>query len=126
MKTSFAQIYSLLLALVLALALSACATLPPPTAELSNAQQALVRAAGADADHYASREIANAREALARAQGAMADDREDDARRLALAASADADLAYARSREALASAELAQRQAELAELRQRLQTGDDQ
>ncbi|MEG3193202.1 DUF4398 domain-containing protein [Lysobacter sp. D1-1-M9] len=125
MKTSFAQKYSLLLALVLASALSACATLPPPTAELSNAQQALVRAGGADADHYASREIANAREALARAQAAMADDREDDARRLALAASADADLAYARSREALASAELAQRQAELAQLRQRLQTGDD-
>jgi hypothetical protein len=47
---------------------------------------------------------------------------EDDARRLALAAAADADLAYARSREALATAELDQRRGEVDELRRRLQT----
>lgn len=124
MNPSFAQIRFLLLAVVLASALAGCATLPPPTAELGNAQQALQRAEGADADQYAPQDIATAREALARAQSAMADGRETDARKLALAAMADADLAHAKSREALVTAELAQRQAEIADLQQRLQMGD--
>ena len=44
-----------------------------------------------------------------------------DARRMALAAAAEADLAYAKSREAVTRAELAQRESEVAELRRRLQ-----
>lgn len=98
--------------------------MPPPTGELAAAEQAVVRADGADADQYAGQEIALARSELAQAQAAMAEGREDEARRLALVAAADADLAYARSREALATAELSQREAEIAQLRQRLQTGD--
>lgn len=95
--------------------------MPPPTVELNNAQQAVVRATGADADQYAADQVALAREGLGRAQAAMAEGREDVARKLALAAWADADLAYALSREALAKAELAQRRSEVEQLQLRLQ-----
>lgn len=124
MRSSFARFRFLLLGAVLAYGLGACATLPPPTGELATAQQAVARAEGADADQYASEEIAVARRAVSRAQAALASGDDDNARRLALAAAADADLAHARSREALASAELAQRHAEIADLQQRLQTED--
>jgi hypothetical protein len=64
--------------------LGGCATLPPPTAELTAAQQAVSRANDADAD-----------------------------------------LAYALSAEAQATAELAQRKSEVRHLQGRLQTGGD-
>ena len=121
MHRSFAQIRLLLLAVVLACGAGACATLPPPTGELNNAQQAVVRASGADADQYAADALAAARDGLSRAQSAMAEGRNEDARTLALAAWADADLAHALSREALASAELAQRQSEVEQLQRRVQ-----
>lgn len=121
MHRSFAQIRHLLLGTVLACAISACATLPPPTTELNHAQQAVERATGADADQYAAEQLDTARDGLGRAQAAMAEGRHDDARALALAAWADADLAYALSREALASAGLAQRRAEVEQLQRRLQ-----
>src|SRR3970040_2384145 len=70
--------------------------------------------------------LAPARPALARAQAAMASGHENDARNFALAAAADADLAYAKSREALASTELAQRRSEIADLQRRLQMEDGQ
>ncbi|MGY1425779.1 DUF4398 domain-containing protein [Lysobacter sp. A289] len=101
-------------------------TLPPPTAELNSAQQAVVRAAGADADQYADEQLALAREGLSRAQRAMAEGKHDVARALALASQSDADLAYALSREALANTELAQRQAEVDRLRQRVEGGRGQ
>jgi hypothetical protein len=121
MNPSFAQFRFPLLALFLICALGACASLPPPTQELANAQQAVTRADGADASQHAPDHLATARDALGRAQAAMAAGKEDDARRMALAAAAEADLAYAKSREAVTRAELAQRQAEVAELRRRLQ-----
>lgn len=121
MQRSFAQIRVLLTGTVLACAIGACATLPPPTSEIGAAQQAVVRATGADADQYASAELAVAREGLSRAQGALADGRNDTARALALAAQADADLAYALSKEALATSEVAQRRAEVEQLKQRVQ-----
>lgn len=123
MNRSFAHIPRALSCLAFAFALTACASLPPPTGELAAAQQAVVRADGADADQYAAQEIGLARNGLAQAQAAMAEGREDEARRLALVAAADADLAHARSRQALATAELQQREAEIARLRERLQTG---
>jgi hypothetical protein len=125
MHTSFAQIRLHLLALVLALASAGCASVPPPTSELAAAQQAVTRADGADADQYASQDIGIARGELEQAQAAMADGRDDDARRLALSAAADADLAYAKSRDALVTAQLNHRRSEVTELRQRLQTGDN-
>ncbi|MGH8032668.1 MAG: DUF4398 domain-containing protein [Luteimonas sp.] len=103
------------------LALTACATLPPPTAELAAADQAVTRAGTADADQYAADEFAQARRALAQAQSAMAAGRDTDARSLALQASSGADLAAARSREATANAELSRRYAEITDLKRRLQ-----
>lgn len=122
MTASLAQIRSALQASMfgVVLALTACASLPPPTAELAAAREAMMRAGNADADQYAQAEIDQARRALERAQAAMADGREDDARSQALLAAAGADLAHARSREAVANNELAQRRAEIADLRQRL------
>lgn len=102
-------------------ALAGCASLPPPTAELDAARQALSRADAADADQYAAVQISQARTALARAQAAMARGRDDEARAAAVAAAADADLAQVLSRAAVARADYAQRQAEVLELRSRLQ-----
>ncbi|HEY5851306.1 MAG TPA: DUF4398 domain-containing protein [Lysobacter sp.] len=121
MRPSFAQIRFHLLAAVLASTLSACASLPPPTSELAAARQAVTRAEGADADQYAPQDLGVARNGLSQAQAAMSSGDEDDARRFALAAAADADLAWAKSREALATAELNQRRSEVAQMRQRLQ-----
>ncbi|MDO5506518.1 MAG: DUF4398 domain-containing protein [Pseudoxanthomonas suwonensis] len=124
MRPSFAQIPSFLHALPLALLLAACATLPPPTAELQAAQQAVSRADAMDADQHAGEILGSARSGLSQAQAAMAAGREGDARRLALLAEADAELALARSRAAVAKQELSQRRAEIAELERRLQEGD--
>lgn len=127
MPISFAHIRRIRAALavtVIGCALAGCASLPPPTGELQAAQQAVARANQADADQHAPDLIAAARSELSRAQGAMASGDDDAARRFALSAAADADLAHARSREATQSTELAQRRAEIAELRSRLQMGD--
>lgn len=124
MTASFAQFRTTLLGAIAAFALAACASLPPPTAELNEAQASVVRATGADADQYAPESIATARDALSRAQAALAEGRDDEARRMALAADAEADLAHARSRQALAEAELAQRRAEVERMRQRLEQAE--
>ena len=101
-------------------AVAGCASLPPPTAELDGAQQAVARADAADGDQYAAAELAQARAALARAQAAMARGRDGEARSAAIAATADADLSQVLSRAAVTRAEYAQRQAEILELRGRL------
>lgn len=128
MRPSFAHLSTTLHALGcgLVLGLAGCATLPPPTAELSAAQAAVTRADGADADQYAPDDIARARGDLAQAQAAMAKGREADARSFALLAAAEADLANARSRETVTGNELNQRRAEIAELRRRLRMEDGQ
>ncbi|WP_246022823.1 OmpA family protein [Cognatilysobacter terrigena] len=99
--------------------------MPPPTSELSAAQQAVARAGQADADQYAGAELAAAQRELSQAQAAISAGKDDDARRLALQAAADADLAIARSRVATVTAARAQRQAEVAELQARLQVEPD-
>lgn len=125
MRSSFAHFpaarHALVCAAVLASALAGCASLPPPTAELGIAQQAVARADAADADQYAPAEMAQARDALAGAQALLARGRDDDARRAALAAAADADLARVRADAAVVRAEFDQQQAEIAGLRARLQ-----
>lgn len=122
MRTSFAQFRRPLhgAGLVLALALAGCASLPPPTAELAAARDAVARADAADALQYAPQDLERARTALSRAQAAMSDGNERDARALAVLAEASAELAGARSAQAQAEATLAQRRAEVATLRQRL------
>ena len=124
MNRSFAQIRWLLSTGALALALAGCASLPPPTGELSAAQQALNRAEGADASQYAPDALNQASSALARAQAAMSAGNEREARTLALAAAADGDLAYAESRAQATQQEYRQRRQEVAALRQRLQVDD--
>lgn len=124
MKTSFAQIPRLLNVGVLVLALNGCASVPPPTSELSAAQQALNRASGADADQYAQTELMQARNGLSRAQSLVSAGEQEDARAAALAATADADLATAISRARATQQEYSQRRDEIAGLRQRLQVDD--
>jgi len=126
MATSFAYFRTTLQALVCGcvLALTACATTPPPTGELAAARQAVSRASDADAEQYAADELARAGSLLAEAQAAMANRREGEARDLALRSTALAELATARSREASVRAELAQRRAEVADLQQRLRRED--
>lgn len=126
MNKSFAQIRCLLLAGVIAATVSACASLPPPTAELAEAQRAVNRASGADAEQHAPESIDLARQALPRAQAAMSAGDEANARTFAVAASADADLAYAQSRAKATEQEYQQRRAEVAQLRQRLDVDDGQ
>ncbi len=123
MRPSFAHFPATLYALVAALALSVggCASLPPPTFELEAAVQAIERAATADADQYAAQPLAQAQVGLARAQAAMARGRDDEARAAAVSAAADADLAHVLSRASVAGAEFRQQQAEIVELRRRLQ-----
>lgn len=122
MQASIAQSRPFLQALLLGtvLALTACASTPPPTAELSAAQQAVARAADADADQYAPAELEQARALLSQAQSAMSGGSNRDARAAAVAAAAVADLARARSREAVANTELAQRRAQILRLREQL------
>ena len=128
MATSFAYFRTPLQALIAGcvLALTACASLPPPTAELNAAGQAVARAADADADQYAPEDLGQARAMLGQAQAAMAERRESEARDLATRAAELAELALARSRDATTSAQLARRRAEIGDLRQRLGMEDVQ
>ena len=59
MQTSFAHFRRALQAPLagIAILLAGCATLPPPTAELDAAQQALARAEAADAEQYATEDL---------------------------------------------------------------------
>jgi hypothetical protein len=114
-----------LLPVTCALAFSACATLPPPTSELADAQQAVAHANDADADQYAADAIAQARDELAQAQAAMARGRDSDARSAAAAATADAEFATATSNAAKTRADYTQQRGELVELGQRLQLQAD-
>ncbi|MCW0372350.1 DUF4398 domain-containing protein [Xanthomonas sacchari] len=127
MKTSFAhfrcQQYVMACALALFAAPAAFAQVASP--ELLSAQQAVQRAVQADADQYAPDLLASARQGLEQAQQAALDRRQRKAApQLALRVAADADLARARSEEAVANAQLKQRQAEVAQLQQTLGTGE--
>ena len=89
--------------------------------ELAAAQQAVNRADQADADQYAPDLLNSARSALAQAQSAAATRRDRKlAPELAARATADADLARARSNEAVANAQLQQRRQEISELQRTL------
>lgn len=122
MRSSFAHFPARLYGAVLvtALVVAGCASLPPPTAELSAAQQAVARADAADAQQYAPQDLERARTALSRAQSEMSAGNERDARVLAELSAASADLASARSAQARTESTPAQRRAEVTSLRQRL------
>ena len=126
MNRSFAQFHSFLCVTVGAFLLC-CALVGPafaqaaPVPEIAVAQQAVERADRADADQYAPDLLGAARNALAQAQAAAASRRDrKQAPELATRATLDADLARARSNEAVALAELQQRRAEINELQRNL------
>jgi hypothetical protein len=111
-------------ALLSALALAACATLPPPTSELAAAQQAVAAAGDADAAQYAPDDLDSARAELQQAQTAMAAGDDATARAAALVAAAGGDLARARSHAIVLDNDYAQRRDEIARLRSQLQVDD--
>lgn len=127
MNTSFAHYRPVLLKTrsyvtlpLAALLLAACATLPPPTGELSAARQSVSRASDADAEQYAPEDIATARTELSQAQAAMDANRQADARALALRAAAGGDLASAQSRADVVRQDHQQRRQQITRLRQQL------
>ena len=130
MHRSFAQFRRFLCVTVGAFALLAALAAPSHAQvalvpELAAAQQAVDRADQADADQYAPELLASARAALEQAQAAAADRRERKlAPGLALRATVDADLARARSEEAVANARLQQRRQEIDELQRTLGEGE--
>jgi chromosome segregation ATPase len=109
-----------LLVIALTFPIIALARAPLPTHELDAAQAAVTRAETADADQYAADALLRAKTTLSQAQAALAARKTADATGLAQLAAAEADFAYARSREASLQSELARRRAEIIELRQRL------
>ena len=120
---SFAHFRKRLYALLAAFGLAVTAHAQAPLPELQRAEQAVIQAQDADADHYAPDLIATARQALVQAQAAAASrSRADQRQAVAVAqrAAADADLARMRSEQAKAEADLQQRRDEIAALRQRL------
>ena len=122
---SFAQNRRALLgALSVLAALAGCASMPPPTSQVSAARQSVTRAGTADADQYAPADIARARDELQQAQAALGTGRNEDALALANSAAADADLAYATSRSQTTQQDFQQRVQEIAALRQKLKVDD--
>ncbi|MCC4599013.1 DUF4398 domain-containing protein [Xanthomonas melonis] len=93
--------------------------------ELIAAEQAVQRATQADADQYAPDLVNLARQELMQAQQAQLDKRQrKQVPQIALRAAADADLAKARSEQAVVSAQLEQRRREVAQLQTTLNTGE--
>jgi hypothetical protein len=84
--------------------LAACASLPPPTSSLQAAQLAITNAEQAEAGRYAPAELAEARAKLTAANSAVSDKKMVEAQQLAEQASAEAQLAAARTGQAKAIA----------------------
>lgn len=119
---SFAHFRRCLYALALAVALPSLAV-AQALPEVQRAEQAILQAQQADADHYARELIDGARQTLVRAQAAATSSRRSERRQapaLARRAAVDADMARVLSEQARLEAGVLQRRNEIAELRQRL------
>lgn len=79
------------------LLLTACASTPPPTKEISEAERSMVDAEQARVAQHALPELQEARSKLAEARIAIQNEEMDRAKRLALEASADIKLASAKA-----------------------------
>jgi hypothetical protein len=77
---------------------AACASVPPPRAEVATAEQSLRKAEQADAGHHAALDLRVARDKLEQAREAMQRGDHREARRLAEQANLDAQVAEARAR----------------------------
>ncbi|MES2883843.1 MAG: DUF4398 domain-containing protein [Pseudomonadota bacterium] len=94
--------HSVTLVSLLALAISACATVPPPTDAMAAAEAAVARADASRAGDSSAPELRAARGKLESARGAMSSGDMLAATRLVTEARLDADLAAARSEAARA------------------------
>jgi hypothetical protein len=90
------------LVLASALTLAACASAPPPTDAITNAELAVQQAETAQAAQYAAGDLLRAREKLNTAKSEVDQEHYSKAQRLAEESEADAQLAAAKSREAVA------------------------
>lgn len=99
--------------------LAACASTPPPTAQLAAGTAAYETARGAGAQQYAPSEFSMAQQKIEQAQLAIKAGENERARRLAEQAEADARLASAMTASARS-------QAAIAEIQQGLQTLQDE
>ena len=88
--------------LLAAVAIAACASVPPPKAEMAVAEAAVVNATNAGAVQWAPAELRTAQDKLTRAQAAMATKDHSRAMTLAHEVSADAQLAATVARAAKA------------------------
>lgn len=102
---------------VAALALGACASTPPPTAQMAVSQAAVARASGPAAAE-APAELASARDKIARANQLLAAKDNAGARRLAEEAEADAALAEALARETRSASALSEVRESIRQLRE--------
>jgi len=94
------------LTLAVTLAVSGCASVPPPDGAMNQAQVQLQAARDADAADYAPVDLGFAQNKFQQAQNAMASRKYDDAASLADEARADAELARAKARLAAARAQI--------------------
>lgn len=104
--------------LVLALALTGCATVPPPNDSMNLAQTQLQMARDAGAADYAPVDLGFAQDKFQLAQTAMAERKYADAASLAEESRADAELAQAKARLGAARAQIQRKVQENTRLRQ--------
>ncbi|KAB7622573.1 DUF4398 domain-containing protein [Alkalilimnicola sp. S0819] len=105
--------------------LAACASTPPPTGELAQADSAVERAEQAGAVEYAPLALREARNKLRTARDAMTEKKHTRARRLAEQATADAEYAEAEARAEHTEALAAENLSSLDTLRDELQRRED-
>jgi hypothetical protein len=105
-------------AMALTLALTGCATAPPPNDSMNLAQTELQAAREAGAADYAPVDLGFAQDKFQQAQAAMAERKYADAANLAGESSADADLARAKARLGAARAKIQSKVQENSHLRQ--------
>jgi hypothetical protein len=104
--------------LVLALALTGCASVPPPNDSMNQAQNQLQMARDAGAADYAPVDLGFAQDRFQQAQTAMAERKYADAASLAEESRADAELAQAKARLGAARAQIQSKVQENTRLRQ--------
>lgn len=112
--------YGLASAAALVVALAACASTPPPTAQLAVARSTITDAQSAGAAEHAAVELRSAQENLARAQTAVREERNEEARHYAEIAEVDAKLAETRARSEKARRAAAEIRSSIETLRQEL------
>jgi hypothetical protein len=105
-------------ALALTLALTGCATVPPPNDAMNLAQNQLQAARDAGAADYAPVDLGFAQDKFQQAQASMADRKFADAASLAEESSADAELASAKAKLGAARAQMQSKLQENTRLRQ--------